>query len=188
VAIDYRKFCDLEHYLFTEVGPHFAKTGKIRPADFYIIVIWKANRAKTKVRNRLSKRKGGFATSVKSIAWALNSSSHSMERLRIMMEDWDFALPMATAILTVFYPKDFSVYDARVCGQVKGSFEKLAHRRFSDTLWNDYRKFLRAVKAAAPASLSLRDKDHYLWGCSFYQDVMNDLGPRRHGLRPIGAG
>jgi hypothetical protein len=172
---DYRKFYDLERYLFTEVGPRFVKTGDLSPADFYMIVIWKANRAKTKVRDRLNKREGGFAAAVKSMAASLHASADSMERLKVMIKDWGFALPMATAILTVLFPEDFSVYDVRVSGQVEGGFEKLANRQFSDDLWTEYRKFLKAVRAAAPEGLSLRDKDRYLWGRSFYEGVKKDL-------------
>ena len=172
---DYAKIYDLESYLFSEVGPRFARTGELRPADFYMIVIWKANRAKTKVRDRLNRKAGGFSGSVTKIALALHVATSSMERLKIMMHDWCFALPMATAILTVLYPDDFSVYDVRVCGQLKGEFEKLAYRQFSSRLWNDYQTFLRAVDAAVSDGRSLRDKDRFLWGRSFYQAVERDL-------------
>jgi len=171
---DYRKFYDLECYLFTEVGPRFAKTGDIYPADFYMIIIWKANRAKTRVRDRLNRHEGGFAATVKTMAASLTASADPMRRLEVLMKEWHFYLPMATAILTVLYPTDFSVYDIRVCEQL-GAFKKLAHRRFSDGLWNDYQKFLNAVNAAAPEGLSLRDKDRYLWGRSFYEGIKKDL-------------
>ena len=81
---------------------------------------------------------------------------------------------MATAILTVLYPADFTVYDTRVCEQL-AAFENLAHRKFSDELWADYRRFLEAVSAAVPGRISLRDKDRYLWGRSFHEQVVNDL-------------
>ena len=171
----YRKFYELERYLFGEVRTRFAQTGKIDPADFYMIVIWKANRAKTRIRDKLGRREGGFAASVKHIAAALHASGSPMNRLEILMKEWRFALPMAGAVLTVLYPEDFGIYDVRVCGQLKercaAAFEKLAHRRFSDRLWNDYQAYLEAVKAAAPQGLSLRDKDRYLWGRSFYEGV-----------------
>jgi hypothetical protein len=172
---DYGKFYDLERYLFIEVGPRFARTGDLSPADFYMIVIWKANRAKTKVRDRLDKREGGFAAAVKCMAASLHASAGSMQKLKVVMKGWGFALPMATAILTVLYPDDFSVYDVRVCGQVEGGFEKLANRQFSDDLWTEYQKFLNAVRAAAPEKLGLRDKDRYLWGRSFYEGVGKEL-------------
>lgn len=174
---DYRKFCNLENYLFSEVGPRFADTGELSPVDFYIIVIWKANRAKTRVRKRLDKTRGGFAAAVKTIADSLRASTGPKQRLEIVMKRWGFRLPMASAILTVLYPDDFSIYDVRVCSQL-GAFYELAGRKFSDRLWADYEKFLTAVNTFTPDDLSLREKDRYLWGRSFYEDVERDLRPK----------
>lgn len=42
-------------------------------------------------------------------------ASTGRERLRVLMEDYGFLLPMATAILTVLWPDEFTVYDIRVC-------------------------------------------------------------------------
>ena len=174
MSVDYRRYSDLERYLFGEVGPRFAETGEISPADFYVIVIWKANRAKTRVRDRLNKRAGGFAGAVKAMAASLHASTGPKQRLEVVMRDWGFRLPIASAILTVLYPDDFTVYDRRVCGQL-GDFRQLDTRAFSDQLWDDYQRFLEAVNAAAPDGLSLREKDHYLWGRSLYESVVKDL-------------
>lgn len=175
MTIDYRKFSNLERYLLDEVGPHFAKTGHISPLDFYMIIIWKANRAKTHVLRRLSKQKGGFDAAVKSLAASVRASNEPKRRLEILMGQGGFRLPMASAILTILYPDEFSVYDYRVCEQL-GAFGELANRGYSDRLWDDYQQFLSALRKATPDGLSLRDKDHYLWGRSFYQAVEKDIG------------
>ena len=39
--------------------------------------------------------------------------------MRILIEDWAFRLPMASAILTVLYPDSFTVYDIRVCSELQ---------------------------------------------------------------------
>ena len=139
-----------------------------------MIIIWKANRAKTRVRDRLNKQDGGFAAAVESIAKSLRASYSPKQRLEVLMKEWRFRLPMASAILTVLYPSDFSVYDVRVCRQL-GAFSQLAGREFSDGLWDEYQQFLSAVKNATPEGLSLRERDHYLWGRSFYEDVVKDI-------------
>ena len=175
MTFDYRKFYDLEKYLLAEVGPRFRETRVICPIDFYLIIIWKANRAKTRLRDRLNKQPGGFAEAVEGIAASLHTSACPMGRLEVLMKKWGFRLPMASAILTVFYPDDFGVYDVRVCEQL-GAFKELAGRQFSDGLWKDYQRFLNTVKATAPEGFSLRDKDRYLWGRSFYEATMRDLG------------
>lgn len=173
MTTDYRKFYYLERYLFCEVGPRFAKTGNLCPFDFYMILIWKANRAKTRIRDRLSTEKGGFAAAVKRIAETLHACDTPMRRLEFLMEE-GFRLPMATAVLTVLYPNIFTVYDFRVCEQL-GNFKNLASHKFSDRLWCDYKRFVNAVNDAVPGELSLRDKDRYLWARSFHAGVMEDL-------------
>jgi len=174
IPLDYLKFYDLEHYLFTEVSGRFRRTNAISPADFYMIIIWKANLARTRIRDRLSRHEGGFNGAVDAMTVALRDADGPAERLEIMMKNWKFRLPMATAILAVLYPDDFTVYDARICEQL-GAFEGLADRQFSETLWHDYRSYVSVVSRAAPSGLSLRDKDRFLWARSFYEGVMKDL-------------
>jgi len=175
MSIDYGKFHDLESYLFTEVGPGFAETGDITAEDFYLIVVWKANRAKTRVLSKLSRGSGGFREAVRSIAASLRRAASPKSRVEVLMKGWGFRLPMASAILTVLYPDEFSIYDVRVCDQL-GEFRQLAGRQFSSRLWDDYQRFLSAVVDATPEGLSLREKDHYLWGRSIYEGVVRDLG------------
>ena len=50
---DYRKFNDLENYLFGDVSRRFSEQGYLKAFDFFCIVIWKANRSKSKIAKRL---------------------------------------------------------------------------------------------------------------------------------------
>lgn len=179
MTIDYGQFYDLEKYLFGEVHKRFAKTGKIRPIDFYFILTWKANRAKMKALDRLDLDNGGFHSSVVQLARSLRSSNTSMCRLKMLMTEYGFRLPTATAILAVLYPTSFTVYDVRVSEQLGRNFKKsLAHRKFSTTLWNDYQKFLEAVQRQ-PVGRDLREKDRYLWGRSLYKAAERTINSRR---------
>ena len=45
----YLKYYDLENYIFTTVQDNFQKEGSICAEDFFSIVIWKANRAKSNI-------------------------------------------------------------------------------------------------------------------------------------------
>jgi hypothetical protein len=89
---------------------------------------------------------------------------------------WDsgFYLPMASAILTVLYPNEFSIYDVRVCGEL-GAFSELGNITRFEKLWPRYSEFLQAVEKSAPPGLPLRDKDRYLWGKSFSNQLTNDI-------------
>lgn len=56
--IDFRRYYDLESHLFTAVGPKFRGLGRLDAFDFFCIVIWKANRSKSKVAKRLLSHNG----------------------------------------------------------------------------------------------------------------------------------
>ena len=97
------------------------------------------------------------------------------EKLRFLMfGKFRFLLPMATAILSVLYPEEFTIYDRRVC-EVLGNFAKLNNITKFDKLWDGYVEFKRAVESRAPKGLSLRDKDRYLWGMSFAKQLGSDI-------------
>ena len=82
---------------------------------------------------------------------------------------------MDSAILAMLYPDDFTVYDVRVCDTL-GGFHNLGNRVNFENLWQGYQAFTRAVKESTPKELtSLRDKDRYLWGKSFYEQLIRDI-------------
>jgi hypothetical protein len=170
--IDYCKFYHLERYLLEEVGPRFRSSGAIEPVDLFMIFIWKANRAKTKVRDSLKRRaNGSFSDAVKTIATALFAAKDRKERLGILMRNWGLRLPMASAILTILYPDEFTVYDRRVCAMLPSFSYK--DWSFSDECWSEYERYKTAVSESEP-SRSLRDNDRFLWGKSFWQAAKRD--------------
>jgi hypothetical protein len=82
------------------------------------------------------------------------------------MEEWRIRLPLASAILTVLQPDDFTVYDKRVGEVVKAS--DLQGTVWSDRLWNKYLEYKKKVEQQGPKNLSLNDKYRWLWGKSFH--------------------
>jgi hypothetical protein len=119
---DYLSYYDLEQYLFEQVGPRFHSEHSIGAFDFFSIVIWKANRAKSKIAERL-RRKAQPGEDLDAIARRLTASLYgardACERLRLLLDEkeWGFRLPMASAVLTVLWPEEFTVYDFRACEQ-----------------------------------------------------------------------
>lgn len=82
---------------------------------------------------------------------------------------------MASAILSVLWPDEFSVFDIRVCEEFPGQFDKLADISNSAEQWHGYERYLNAVKDRAKGDLSLRDKDRVLWARSAMRQLRKDL-------------
>jgi len=167
--VDGLRYYDLEAYLFEDVHSRFKTEGSLSAFDFFSIVIWKANRAKTRVAKRLLARAPEEAADLDAIARNLTKSLFDAqthrERLRILLEDWGFQLPMASTVLAVLWPDFFTVYDVRACEQL-GRHHELANWSQFDRIWSGYEQFRDAILAAGPDGLALRDKDRYLWGRS----------------------
>lgn len=176
--VDYRQFYDLESYLFDVVGQRFRDNGRLEAFDFFCIVIWKANRAKSRIAKRLlAGGVGGLDEAVRRLTEGIAERPEPKDKLRYLLEAWGFRLPMASAILTVLYPDDFSIYDVRVCGTVEG-FHALGNWTDVDRVWEGYKQYLARVREEDPHGSSLRDADRYLWGKSFHDQLRRDIERR----------
>jgi hypothetical protein len=80
---------------------------------------------------------------------------------------WEFALPTATAILAILYPDEFTVYDVVVCEEIDDQYRPQLYG--PDSAWNEYEEYHKKVAKTEPAELSLRDKDRFLTGRSYYK-------------------
>jgi hypothetical protein len=170
----YIKYYDLENYILTDVRDNFQNNGYLTAFEFFCIIIWKANRAKTKIAQRLLKYNPDLEQSVKDLTGKIFSASDDKERLKVLIVDYKFRLPMSSAILSLLYPRNFTVYDIRVCDSLK-SFKGLDNVTNFEKLWLSYKGYISNVKEYEPQNLSLRDKDRFLWGKSFYEQLNNDL-------------
>ena len=109
---NYLQLYDLETYLFDTVRPRFHQQGFLSAFDFFCIVIWKANRAKRTIAKRLLRY--GYSNledAVGALTRGLAKAGTPEDRLRYLWDTWGFRLPMASAILAVLFPEDFTVYD-----------------------------------------------------------------------------
>ena len=181
--LDYVKYYDIERYLFDDVHEHFHNDCWIGAFDFFSIVIWKANRAKSKIAERLGKqeRSGeGLEEVVRRLTALLHDAKDARDRLRLLLDEpWGLRLPIASAILTVLWPDEFTVYDVRVCDELQahqlGDFHKVGEWSDFDRVWLEYGKYVEAVRHAAPSGLSLRQKDRYLWAHSTAEQLRKDI-------------
>lgn len=190
---DFLKFYDLEHYLFHEVGESFRRDKKLSAFDFFCIVVWKANRAKSRIARRLLERcrrcdadREGTTLddAVAELCVDLEDARSGHDKLQSLMCKWGFRLPMASAILTVLYPNEFTVFDVRVCEQLEKisgtspDFIKASNRVAFEAVWKEYQEYVTAVRSMAPDDLTLRNKDRFLWAKSFVEALQNDIDNR----------
>ena len=180
--MDYLKLYDLERYLFDDVKTSFHKNKKLCAFDFFCIIIWKTtHRVKSKIACKLLEHGGDAGKDLNRIVGNLTSAiaeaENDKERMRILIQDWKFFLPTATAILTVMYPESFTVYDRRVCDELR-NHHKLKNKSWSDALWDGYRAFLKDLRHIEPAVAALRDKDRTLWAKSFEKELNKGIATR----------
>jgi len=160
--MDYRKFADnLEtHPLFTEIRTNFKRRGFLTQEEFFCIVIWKANRAKRLVREKIK--------SVEKLMRSIHDESNNRKRLEILLEA-GLRLPMASAVLAVLMP-EFAVYDWRAREQV-GMKDITERRNVVDLYFDEY---LAKVERKGKGR-TIREKAQYLWGKSFYESLIDFL-------------
>lgn len=177
--IDYRRYYDLETYLLEVVSPRFHQQGFIEAFDFFSIVIWKANRAKSRIAKKLLQA-GAPEKSLdivcRRLTCAVHDASSDEERFLLLFNTpWNFALPMASAILTVLYPDTFTVYDYRVCDELADpEFQKLVNYSNPHRIWEGYSRFLVAVESSS-STPGLRNKDRFLIGRSLATQLKRDI-------------
>lgn len=175
-TMDYLKYYDLEQYLFQDVSKKFKEEGFLNAFEFFSIIIWKAERAKTKTAERLIKigKTSNLDKICKEITTKIFNMKSDEDKLRYLLDVWDFSIPMASAILTILYPNDFTVYDVRVCEILK-KHEKLVNKTNTDNIIEGYYNYLKDVKNKKPDIKLLRDKDRYLWSKSRCDDLVKDI-------------
>ena len=81
---------------------------------------------------------------------------------------------MASAVLSVLYPEEFTIYDVRVC-ETLNAFKDLQHKTRFEDIWSGYEEFIKSVKNATSEQKTLRDKDRELWGKSFAVQLVKDI-------------
>ena len=175
--IDYSKYYDLESYLFNEVSSNFSKRGCLTAEEFFCIIIWKANRAKSKIAKKFE-NETNLDEAIKKLTSSIHQSATKKDKLAVLMNDYGFYLPMASAILSVLYQDEFSVYDIRVCDMLEQKYKKKKYHKIKnwtfEKLWIGYKEYLQKTIELSGKS-SYREADKHLWGKSFYEQLEKDL-------------
>jgi len=111
--MDFRKFYNKESYLFEGINQFFKKNGYLRGFQFYLILIWKANRAKKKALKILNKTSSkNFDKGVYELTNEIYQEELDFRKVKILL-DGGFRISTASVILNVLYPERFTVFAYR---------------------------------------------------------------------------
>ena len=171
---DYSQFYLLENYLFNNLSKKFEDEKILSTEEFFCIVIWKSNRSKSKIAKKIMNiSKKDLSSSVEELIRNIVRSKSEKDKLKVMLDKWRFGLPMASAILSVLYPNNFSIYDYRVCDMLN-NFHNIKNLK-PEKMVESYFEFLEKVWEKVPEKSSFREKDKFLWGRSFHEGLKEDI-------------
>src|SRR3989338_10895420 len=171
------KYYFLENYLFNDVHKNFQKREHLTPEEFFAIVIWKSNRAKTNVRRGIIKSK----RTVRAITSEIFRAKTPKQKLDVFLSPKipSIGIPIASAILTVCYPNDFTVADYRACASLKDfGGEIIGNPTAKISVYFEYLE--KCKELARKYKLSLRNFDRILWAKDFYEGA--------NGLKRLAGG
>lgn len=172
----YLKYYWLESYLFDDVNKNFQKRGYLTPEEFFVIIIWKRNASKTKIINGIKTDR----RTISEITLKISGAKMREQRLDALLSPKipGIGIAIASAILTVCYPDDFTIADHRARTSLKNFGEEVIGN--PTTKISSYFEYLdKCKKLAHKHNLSLRDFDRILWAKDFYEG--------KNGLRHLVA-
>ena len=159
---EYLKYYWLEEYLEKKVRPAFYKNHYLNEEQFFTIIFWKSKRPRKRKRKYLSNEKIVELTS------NIYKEQSEEGKLKILLNQHGINIAMASAILSVLYPDDFTVYDINVREIINyPDISTLSLERKVDRYLNEYVPMVRKQSN----KLSLRDCDRALWAKYWYQDL-----------------
>jgi hypothetical protein len=169
---EYRRFYFLEEeYLFKEVHTNFEKNQTLTAEEFLAIIIWKSNRSKTDVVLGIEASDSTVGALMTQVAAAAD-----LKKVELLTDIGGIGIPIASAVLTVCYPKNFTVVDYRACAAL-AKILGLEPKALRKQLGGDpsakpaaYLKYVERCNAEADKEgVDLRAFDQMLWGMDFYE-------------------
>lgn len=154
---------DLERYLLSEVTGNVAAKGCMEPQEVLLVASWKSDRSLPCIAMN-ERVQGTLATKTKdTFADGLTTT----DRVRRLCAIHGVGVGVASALLTVFRPEEFSVADWRALQTLKSHDDSAAQVGFADHAdawwYRHYDLYVEGCNAIARrAGVSLRDLDRSL--------------------------
>jgi len=90
VPIPCSKYCDLENYILKDVRDKFICDKQINAFDFFCIIIWKANRAKTKIAQQILKHGTDIEQCVRDLTNKIYLETDEKKKLSYLYQNINF--------------------------------------------------------------------------------------------------
>jgi hypothetical protein len=159
---------NLESYLFEVVSRRFREDQTLSPYDFFPIVIWKSNRAKTKIKRGLI----DAGKTVEELMREVSQAETAQAKVVALTEVWGIGLAIASAILAVCYQEEFTVLDYRTWETLEQEKVEGLPKGFPMSP-EEYIQYCQACRRfAEQMGLSLRDLDRALWAKNWEDDLL----------------
>ena len=191
---NYLKYYWLEKDFFPEIYNFFHKEKCLTSEHFFSIITWKSIRPRERIKRGLLVNGESLDEAVRVLTKRIYEAPSKEEKLGVLIGDGNnkkqvgFRLAMASAILAVLYPRDFTVYDFRVRSQLVNPK--------NDTLeYPDITGYKKVIKKylyeyipqvlqegrslAKNPKLSLRDCDRFLWAKDWHEDLQEFICNRK---------
>jgi thermostable 8-oxoguanine DNA glycosylase len=153
--MDFKKYVALynvEEYLFNTVGVEIRKNGFLTFEDFYKIGMWKSARQKP---NYLKNKRSVKSVTKKS--FAIKDENLKIETLCSLS---GVAIPTASAILTIAYPKRYAIIDIR-CIEMLRKLGYSINKTITKKSWITYLNIVRSI--AKDQKITPREVDKALF-------------------------
>ena len=153
---DATELSSLEKKIFNQLSPQIAEQGFVSKDQFLEICSWKTTRTHSLVREN----SGEDIIEISSQAF---SCSHHL-RIKYLTLLKGVAVPTASAILAVWSPSEFTVYDFRVLSAIGKLEHELLAASPLEVSKMGYLTYLKlACEISEQIKVSLRDLDKCLW-------------------------
>jgi thermostable 8-oxoguanine DNA glycosylase len=162
------KFYDLDDYLFRCVTSRFAKNNTLNAFDFYAIVTWKSNRSISKLQKGL---KSANLTPT-AVMRKVSACASDKDKLKELVKVKGIGVRIASAILTVCYPRRFTILDFRAW-EALHDFNLVKDEKMPNKIDSYFEIYLpKCNELASKQKMTLRKLDKAMWGLSKQKSIM----------------
>lgn len=160
---EYISLYSIENYLYEKVGVNAKKRGFLKFSEFFDICMWKSSRPK----KRYLKNKD----LVEKVTQKAFLESDETKKIKLLCTLEGVAIPTASALLSVVYPKKYPIIDIRCLEQLNNLGYEIS-KYISEKVWIKYLEIMRSL--ATQSDKTPRQMDMALF--AMHRETLNTTG------------